>query len=79
MEQSLVESAIQMTKADNPAKKVLLKIAAQDILPQWVIKRQKDTFQGGSGVSDAVARILPNPKRFYSAELKRIFGYTPEE
>jgi hypothetical protein len=58
--------------------KVLLKDACRDLLPSWVIKRQKDTFQGGSGMASRIAENYPSPIKFYNAEMKKIFGYLPE-
>lgn len=79
MEQDLVESVIQLGKHDSPAGKGLLKKASESVLPQWIIKRTKDTFQGGSGISDAIARQIANPIRYYNAEMKRMFGYLPKD
>jgi asparagine synthase (glutamine-hydrolysing) len=78
MEQSLVESAVQLTKSANPPGKKLLKEAARSVLPRWVIARRKDTFQGGTGASSWIAKSIGNPARYYNAELKRRFGYLPE-
>jgi asparagine synthase (glutamine-hydrolysing) len=78
MEQSLVESAVQLTKSANPPGKKLLKEAARGVLPKWVIARRKDTFQGGTGASDWIAKSIRSPARYYNAELKRRFGYLPE-
>lgn len=79
MEQDLVESVIQLGKADSPPGKMLLKQAAESVLPRWIVKRTKDTFQGGSGISDAVARQVATPIKFYNAELKKQFGYLPKD
>jgi asparagine synthase (glutamine-hydrolysing) len=78
MEQSLVESAVQLTKSASPPGKKLLKEAARSVLPKWVIDRRKDTFQGGTGASAWIAKSIGNPARYYNAELKRRFGYLPE-
>ena len=79
MEQELVERVILLNKEESPLNKKLLKQAAQDILPGWVIKRQKDTFQGGSGVSAAIAKQVANPVKFYNNELKKKYGYIPKD
>lgn len=79
MEQPLVESAIQLSKANSPPGKGLLKTAARSLLPSWVINRQKDTFQGGSGMSDTVAGQVANPIVFYNTELRKAFGYLPKD
>lgn len=79
MEQSLAESAVQLTKRESPPGKRLLKEAAGQVLPKWVISRQKDTFQGGSGASDRIAATIASPIRFYNATLKTRFGYLPKD
>jgi asparagine synthase (glutamine-hydrolysing) len=79
MEQQLVESAVQLGKRDSPPGKKLLKDAARGLVPAWVVKRTKDTFQGGSGVADAIAKRIHSPVRFYNAELTKRFGYRPED
>jgi asparagine synthase (glutamine-hydrolysing) len=78
MEQQLVEAAIQLGKKDLRPGKVLLKEACKDVLPAWIIKRVKDTFQGGSGLSDEIARRYPSPIKYYNAEIRKLFGYLPE-
>lgn len=79
MEQSLAESAVQLTKAESPPGKKLLKEAARHVLPSWVVNRQKDTFQGGTGASSRVARFITNPVRYYNSELRRLFSYLPKD
>lgn len=79
MEQSLVEAAVQLTKRESQPGKRLLKDAAGRVLPKWVIARQKDTFQGGSGASSRIAAIIASPVRFYNATLKSRFGYLPRD
>jgi len=53
--------------------------AGESVLPRQIVKRIKDTFQGGSGISDAVARQVATPIKFYNAELKKHFGYLPKD
>lgn len=79
MEQSLAESAVQLTKRESPPGKKLLKEAARQVLPKWVIARQKDTFQGGSGASSRIASMIASPIKFYNATLKSRFGYLPKD
>lgn len=79
MEQSLVESAINLGKTQSPTGKKLLKDAFRDTVPSWVIKRTKDTFQGGSGVSTEVNTFIASPIKYYNTELKKHFGYLPKD
>jgi asparagine synthase (glutamine-hydrolysing) len=79
MEQAMVESAVQMGKQDSPPGKKLLKAAAGGLVPPWVIKRPKDTFQGGSGISASIAKRINSPIKWYNAELRKQFGYRPKD
>lgn len=75
MERSLVESVLAMSKAECPPGKKLLKAEAlQAGVPQWCIKRVKDTFQGGAGLDVAAASVLANPAAFYRAEVRNAYG-----
>jgi len=74
MDRALVEGVVNLRKADCPPGKKALKKAASGIIPESVIKRPKDTFQGGSGVSREAAKVISNPGRFYRAEIKKIYG-----
>jgi asparagine synthase (glutamine-hydrolysing) len=78
MEDGLVESAIQLGTSDSPTGKGLLKEALRGVVPDWIIKRQKDTFQGGAGATRAFEKMFTSPVRFYNAEARRIFGYLPK-
>lgn len=79
MEQSLVEGAMHLSKKQSPPGKVLLKEAAKSLVPRWVITRTKDTFQGGSGLSNAVPKHIANPVIYYNTELRKSFGYLPKD
>ncbi len=74
MERSLVEHALSLGKRACPPGKGLLKEAARPLLPRWVVDREKDTFQGGSGVSAAIARVVGDPLHFVHAEVRRRHG-----
>lgn len=74
MHRALVERVLGLGKAACPPGKRALKTAARAVLPAWVVNRQKDTFQGGSGMDEAAARAVANPARFYNAEFRSAFG-----
>ena len=78
MDRELVEAALSMSKAECPPGKGALKRAAADVLPAWVIRRQKDTFQGSSGMAEACAQLAASPTAFYNAAARRLFGGTVE-
>lgn len=73
-EQPLVEHVLTLGKRECPPGKGLLKQAARGIVPDYVIKRPKDTFQGASGVRDAIAGVISNPTRYYNATIRRQFS-----
>jgi asparagine synthase (glutamine-hydrolysing) len=73
MERELVERAINATRESSPPGKRTLKHAARELLPEWCVKRPKDTFQGASGMAAAAARAVAHPGRFYSAEFATTF------
>jgi hypothetical protein len=61
MEEALVAAALASSKASNPPGKKVLKAAAASMLPPYVIKRKKDTFQGGTGIAAAVGDFIDSP------------------
>ncbi len=79
MEQRLVESSVQLDLKQSPAGKKLLKEAARGLVPDRIIRRTKETFQGGSGVSAETEKRFPSPIKFYNAELRTMFGYLPKD
>jgi asparagine synthase (glutamine-hydrolysing) len=74
MHRPLVEAVMTASKAACPPGKKLLKAAARSVIPPWIVNRTKQTFQGASGMADAAARAVANPKRFYTAEHAAAFG-----
>jgi asparagine synthase (glutamine-hydrolysing) len=74
MHRPLVEGVLDMSKAECPPGKAALKRAAHGIVPPWVIRRVKDTFQGGSGMAAAAASVVADPAAFYRAEVGRFYG-----
>lgn len=78
MNRPLVALTLAAGKTACPPGKALLKTAAQGVVPDWVIRRPKDTFQGGCGIATAAAAVVSAPTRFYNAEARRVFGYLPQ-
>jgi asparagine synthase (glutamine-hydrolysing) len=74
MEEKLVASVLAGTRETNGTNKRALKAAASTVLPSWVVKRRKETFQGGTGIAAAAAEVVSSPTRFYHSEEKRLFG-----
>ena len=74
MRRALVEHVLNLGKQDCPPGKGALKRAAERLVPAWVVRRSKETFQGASGMAGAAARAVQNPTRYYGAEFRREFG-----
>lgn len=74
METALVEHVLGLDKRDCPPGKGALKMALRGVVPEWVSRRTKETFQGSSGMADACARVVSEPTRFYNATIRRAFG-----
>jgi asparagine synthase (glutamine-hydrolysing) len=76
IETALVETVLGMSKAECPPAKKALKRAAAGVIPDWVIRRPKETFQGGSGMADAAAGAVADPTRFYRAGIIEAYGFS---
>lgn len=74
IETALVETALAMTKEQCPPGKKALKAAARGIVPDWVISRPKETFQGGAGMDEAAAVAVPDPAKFYRTVIATAYG-----
>lgn len=77
MHRPLVDLAIAASKTASPPGKKLLKQAAAGVIPEAIIRRPKDTFQGGTGIAAAAAELSPSPTRYYNTEAIRAFGWLP--
>lgn len=74
LERELVERVLATGRSACPPGKGLLKRAAAPVVPSEIVRRTKQTFQGGAGMSDACAALIASPTRFYNAESTRLFG-----
>jgi asparagine synthase (glutamine-hydrolysing) len=80
LDPDLVTLALSMPRpavqnADSPTgRKAVLQDAYRGRLPPAVISRPKVAFQDGLGLKQAITAQLPNPVRYYRAELRRIYG-----
>lgn len=74
LDHRLVEGVLAASKQDCPPGKGLLKEAARGTVPDWIIKRPKGTFQGESGMADAIASVIASPTRYYNARTRALFG-----
>lgn len=79
MHRPLVDLTLAASKAECPPGKGLLKAAAEGLVPDRVRRRPKHTFQGGSGIAEAAARLAASPVAYYNAEARRTFGWLPKE
>jgi len=74
MERQLVEFVLGLGKLACPPGKKALKKASIGVIPDWVIKRQKETFQGAAGADESAASLFANPRAFYRAEIIKTHG-----
>jgi asparagine synthase (glutamine-hydrolysing) len=75
MEAGLVDLALSLGKRCCPPGKGLLKAAAELLeVPREIVRREKETFQGGSGLSVALAGNVGNPLHLVHCEVRRLFG-----
>lgn len=74
LERELVETVVAMDHETSPSGKKLLMRAANGFVPDRIIRRQKQTFQGASGMMESVAGTIANPKVFFGNEYRRMFG-----
>lgn len=79
MERNLVERVLALGVKDCPPGKGLLKEAARGLVPDWVIKREKETFQGAGGMISACASLFPSPIKAYNEIARKQFGHVPHE
>jgi asparagine synthase (glutamine-hydrolysing) len=74
MEENLVAAALASSPEINAPRKVALKEAARGVVPDWVISRRKETYQGATGIAAAARSLIADPVRFYAHEERRLFG-----
>jgi asparagine synthase (glutamine-hydrolysing) len=80
LDPDLVDLALSMPRpavqnSDSPSgRKAVLQDAYRGRLPGPVISRPKVAFQDGLGLKPVIADQLPNPVRYYRAELHRLYG-----
>lgn len=75
----LVEPALAAGVADCPPQKRALSAALDGVVPDFVRRRRKATFQGSSGMSAAAASLAASPVKLYNAEARHRFGYLPRD
>lgn len=74
LDHRLVEGVLAASKRACPPGKGLLKEAVRGVVPDWIVRRPKGTFQGESGMADAIASIVAAPTRYYNARTRALFG-----
>jgi asparagine synthase (glutamine-hydrolysing) len=78
MDRGLVERVLALGLGDCPPGKKLLKEAVADIVPGRVVRRQKETFQGASGISGYLEQLLDGKQQVtYNAIARDLFGGLP--
>jgi asparagine synthase (glutamine-hydrolysing) len=67
IDKDIVEFGINATKEENPVGKKILKKIAEGIVPDYIIKRQKETFQGSAKIPEYIEGIYGNPVKMYNS------------
>lgn len=78
----LVERALSLPRhvvqnfhgAPSQHRKAIMSEAYRGVLPDEVVDRRKTPFQVGLGQDAHIARVLPEPRRFYAAEYRSAYG-----
>jgi asparagine synthase (glutamine-hydrolysing) len=79
MGRALVELALGLPKVQCPPGKKLLKLAAAGFVPDRIIRRPKETFQGAAGADHAAEDLLGEREAFYAQAMRRHFGGVARE
>lgn len=74
IETALMETVLNMSKDDCPPGKKALKAAARGLVPDWIVSRVKETFQGGAGMDTAAQEAVTDPARFYRSVIGTAYG-----
>jgi len=73
----LVELALSLKReavGTHSKPKLVLQNAVENLIPAKIRKRPKVAFQDALGSKAAAAKVLPNPRAFYRAEFRRMYG-----
>jgi len=76
IDKDIVEFGINATREENPVGKRILKEIARDIVPKYIIKRQKETFQGSAKMPEYIEKLYGNPIKMYNQIYRDIFKKT---
>jgi len=79
MDRELVEEAVNLGGSTSPLGKRLLKQAAAGVVPDYIIRRDKETFQGASGSASKALLLCESPTRFYNSVIRQTFGYLTKD
>ncbi len=66
IDKDIVEFGINASRDENPVGKKILKSVAEGIVPEYIIKRQKETFQGSAKIPEYIEEIYGNPTKMYN-------------
>lgn len=78
LDRRLVEAVLSLGREECPPGKRLLKEAARGVLPDWVIDRDKETFQGGTGVAALCEELFDGGQvKRYNEMAREAFGALP--
>lgn len=73
IDKDIVEFGLNAPKTENPIGKTILKEVSKGLIPDYIIKRKKETFQGASKMNTYIDSIYGNPTKMYNEIYKNIF------
>lgn len=73
IDKDIVEFGINASNEENPTGKKILKYVSEGIVPDYIIKRPKETFQGSAKMPDYIESIYGNPTKMYNTLYKDLF------
>lgn len=73
IDKDIVEFGINATSEENPKGKLILKEVAKGIVPDYIIKRPKETFQGSAKIPDYIEDLYGNPIKMYNQMYRDMF------
>lgn len=76
-DQDVIQTVHKLGLRESPPHKALLKDAARGVIPDWVIDREKKTFQGAIGMISRCAALYESPIKSYNAMAKEQFNVLP--
>lgn len=73
IDKDIVEFGINATREENPVGKKILKEVSRGIVPDYIINRVKETFQGSAKIPEYIEDLYGNPVKMYNDIYRNMF------